>query len=67
MKKVIKRHAPFAMSAVPLATLSSDTVGIYDPSRAFDDVRQDIEHDFIYWAQYQPETIYNAIVVRALG
>jgi endoglucanase len=61
MKKSIKKHAPLTMSAVPVATLLSQTVGIYDPSGAFDDIRQDIQHDFIYWAQYQPETIYNAI------
>ena len=58
---MIKRHAPLTIRAVSLANLSSRTVEIYDPSGVFDEVRQDIEHDFIHWAQYQPETIYNAI------
>ena len=61
MKKFIGRHAQLTKSAVPVATLSARTVGIYDPSGAFEYVRQDIEHDFIYWARYQPATIYNAI------
>ena len=51
------------MSGVPVATLSAQTVGIHDPSGTFEYVRQHIEHDFIYWARYQPETIYNAIEV----